>query len=129
MNRVILIGNLGADPELRTSPGGAHVLKLRMATTETFVDRQDKKQEKTSWHNVTIFGKRAEALAKYLTKGERVAITGRIEYSESEKDGVKRFFTDIVADDLEFCGGGKREDKPARRPAADDEVKGDDFAF
>jgi single-strand DNA-binding protein len=116
MNKVILIGNLGSDPELRVSTNGNAVLKLRLATTERWSDQHGEKQEKTEWHRVTLFGKRGEALSKFLTKGQRVAIDGKISYSSYEKEGVKHYSTDIIANDLELLtpkgtGGPKTADE------------------
>ena len=76
LNRVMLLGNLGADPELRMTSGGQAVLKLRLATSETYMDKNRTRQERTEWHNVVIWGKRAEALAKILTKGTRIFCGG-----------------------------------------------------
>ena len=104
LNTVFLMGNLGADPELRMTPSGTSVLKLRLATTEVYFDKDNAKQERVEWHNVTVFGKRADALNRFLTKGALVTVTGRIHYSSSEKDGQKRYFTEIIADKL-FLGG------------------------
>lgn len=101
----MLLGNLGADPELRTTPGGQSVLKLRLATTESYVDKNQERQERTEWHSVSIWGKRGEALSRYLTKGSRLLVEGRIQTSSYEKDGVKKYRTEVVADDVYFAGG------------------------
>ncbi len=108
MNKVYLLGNLGADPELRVLPNGSAVLKLRMATTERWLDKEKREQERTEWHHVSIFGKRGEGLSKHLAKGSRVLIEGRIHHSSSEKDGQKRYFTEVVAQDVFFAGGGSK---------------------
>ncbi len=102
---VLLLGNLGADPELRTLPNGGAALKLRLATNRSYVDKNDVRHEETEWHHVTVFGKRGEALARILTKGQRLLVEGRIHHYSTEKDGQKRFYTDIVADDIYFAGG------------------------
>jgi single-strand DNA-binding protein len=107
LNRVMLLGNLGADPELRVTPGGQAVLKLRLATTESYLDRNNARQERTEWHQVTLWGKRGEALAKFLTKGERLFVEGRIQTSSYEKDGEKRYRTEIVATNVILGGRGK----------------------
>src|SRR5690349_16600345 len=107
LNRVLLLGNLGADPELRVTPGGQAVLKLRLATTESYLDRNNARQERTEWHQVTLWGKRGEALAKFLTKGERLFVEGRIQTSSYEKDGEKRYRTEIVATNVILGGRGK----------------------
>lgn len=107
LNRVMLLGNLGADPELRVTAGGQAVLKLRLATTESYLDRNNTRQERTEWHSVTLWGKRGEALAKFLTKGDRLFVEGRIQTSSYEKDGEKRYRTEIVASNVILGGGGR----------------------
>ena len=97
MNRVTLIGNLGDAPDLRYTPGGQPVCDLRVATTEKWTDREGEKKEETSWHSVTVFGKQAENCSQYLRKGSLVCVEGRIQYQTSEKDGVKKYFTKIIA--------------------------------
>ena len=111
LNRVLLLGNLGADPELRVTPGGQAVLKLRLATTESYLDRSNTRQERTEWHRITIWGKRGEALAKILTKGDRLFIEGRIQTSSYEKNGEKRYSTDIIANNVILAGGGRRGER------------------
>ena len=106
MNRVILIGNLGADAELKYTNSGQPVASMRLATSEKWQGKDGQQQERTDWHSLTLWGKRAEALAKYLTKGSRIAIQGRIQYREYEdRNGNKRWSTDIVVDDVEPLGG------------------------
>ena len=107
LNKVMLLGNLGADPELKVTQGGQSVLKLRLATTETYLDRNKTRQERTEWHQITLWGPRGEALAKFLTKGERIFVEGRIQTSSYEKDGEKRYRTEIVATNIILSGGGK----------------------
>lgn len=106
LNRVTLLGNLGADPELRMTSGGQAVLKMRMATSETYLDRDKKRQERTEWHSVVVWGKRAEGLAKLLGKGSRLLVDGRIQTQSYEKDGEKRYRTEVVANDVLLQGGG-----------------------
>lgn len=108
LNCVHLLGNLGADPELRATPGGQSVCRLSVATTESYVDRNNQRQEKTEWHRCTIWGKRAEALAKLLRKGERVMVIGKLQTSSYEKNGEKRYSTEIVVTDVKLCGGAPR---------------------
>lgn len=105
LNRVMLLGNLGADPELKVTQGGQAVLKLRLATTESYLDRNNSRQERTEWHSVTLWGKRAEALAKFLTKGHRVFVEGGLRTSSYEKDGEKRYRTEVNATNVILCGG------------------------
>jgi len=98
LNKVIIIGNLGADPELRMLPGGNAVLKLRVATTESWLDREKNvRNERTEWHRVSVFGKSAEALAKFLRKGMRVTVEGRNQTSTYEKEGQKHYSTEVIA--------------------------------
>ena len=134
LNKVMLLGNIGAEPELRTTPQGPPVLKLRLATTWTYVDKNQEKQERTEWHSVTIWGKRGEALSRILTKGSRILVEGRLQTSSYEKDGVKKYRTEVVADDVFFAGGPRSNAAPTRelpylgqngampRPAAPNEI-------
>ena len=106
LNRVMLLGNLGADPELRMTQGGQAVLKLRLATSETYIDKNRQRQERTEWHSVVIWGKRAEALAKILTKGSRIFVEGGLRTSSyDDRDGNKRYRTEIVASNILLQGG------------------------
>jgi single-strand DNA-binding protein len=107
LNKVLLLGNLGADPELKVTQGGQSVLKLRLATTESYLDRNNTRQERTEWHRVTLWGKRAEALSKFLQKGERIFVEGRIQTSSYEKDGEKRYSTEVVANNIILAGRAK----------------------
>jgi single-strand DNA-binding protein len=107
LNRAILVGNLGADPELKYTQGGQAVLKLRIATTESFINKGGERQERTDWHTVVVWGKRGEALNKFLSKGRTVWVEGRIQTrSWEDKDGGKRYATDIVANQVGLVGGG-----------------------
>lgn len=101
LNRVMLLGNLGTDPEYRVTPSGTGVLKLRLATSESYLDRNRVRQEKTEWHSVVIWGKRGEALHRILSKGDRVFIEGALRHSSYEaQDGSKRYTTDVVASNV-----------------------------
>jgi single-strand DNA-binding protein len=107
LNRVMLLGNLGADPELRMTNGGQAVLKLRLATSETYLDRNKVRQERTEWHSVVVWGKRAEALAKFLTKGSRIFVEGGLRTSSyDDKEGNKRYKTEVVANNIILSGSG-----------------------
>lgn len=107
LNRVLLLGNLGADPELRMTNSGQAVLKMRLATSETYLDRNRQRQERTEWHNVVVWGKRAEALGKFLTKGTRLFVEGGLRTSSYEdRDGNKRYRTEIVASNIILSGAG-----------------------
>ncbi len=108
LNRVILLGNLGADPELRITNGGSAVLKLRLATSETYLDKNKQRQERTEWHSVIVWGKRAEALGKFLGKGDRLLIEGSLRTSSyDDKEGVKKYRTEVIATNVVLSGGGK----------------------
>lgn len=107
LNKVMLLGNLGADPELKMTSGGQAVLRLRLATTESYLDRNNARQERTEWHSITLWGKRAEALAKFLTKGERIFVEGGLRTSSYEKDGEKRYRTEINATNIILAGRGR----------------------
>lgn len=116
LNRVTLFGNLGSEPELRTTPNGLAVLEMRLATNEVYFDKDQNRQERTEWHNVVMFGSRATALSKFLSKGSRVLVEGRLRTSNFEKDGIKRHKTEVVASDL--CFGQARAGFATSRPAA-----------
>lgn len=107
LNRVMLLGNLGADPELRYTQSGQPILKLRLATTESYLDSNRVRQERTEWHSVVVWGKRGEALSRILNKGSRIFIEGGLRTSSyDDKDGNKRYRTEIVANDVILAGGG-----------------------
>ena len=108
LNRVMLLGNLGADPELRFTQGGQAVLNMRLATTESYLDRDKVRRERTDWHNVVVWGKRGEALAKILTKGSSVFIEGSLRTSSyDDKEGNKRYKTEIHATNIILAGRGR----------------------
>jgi len=109
VNRVILLGNLGADPELKWTPSGRAVCNLRVATTEVFKDKGGQRQEKTEWHRITVWGDQGENAAKYLAKGRSVYVEGKLQTRSWEKDGQKHYATDVVADRVVFLGGGGGE--------------------
>jgi single-strand DNA-binding protein len=106
VNKVILVGNLGADPELKYTPSSRALCNLRIATTEVFKDKSGQKQEKTEWHRVTVWGDQAENCSKYLAKGRSVYIEGRLQTRSYDKEGQKHYATDVVADRVVFLGGG-----------------------
>src|SRR5688572_18153995 len=108
LNKVMLMGNLGADPELRVTSGGQSVLKLRLATSETYLDKNRVRQERTEWHSVVVWGKRAEALSKFLTKGSRLFVEGGLRTSSyDDKEGHKRYRTEVVANNVILAGGAR----------------------
>ena len=107
MNQVNLIGNVGAEPETRYTQGGDPIVNVRLATTERW-KKDGEKQEKTEWHRVTFFGGVAKVVQNHVSKGDRIAVTGKIHYSEYEKDGVRKFSTEIhvgFGGQLELLGG------------------------
>jgi single-strand DNA-binding protein len=107
LNKVTLIGNLGADPEIRTTPSGTKVAKVSIATSRSFPDRSGQTQEKTEWHRVTFFGKLADVVEQYVTKGDRLYVEGRLEYSQTDDgQGNVRYFTDIVGNEMMMLGSG-----------------------
>ena len=106
VNKVILLGNLGNDPEIKYTQGGMSIGTLSVATTFSRKDKDGNFQEKTEWHRVKLFGKTAEVAGEYLKKGRQVYIEGRIEYGSYEKDGVKHYTTDIIGEDMQMLGGG-----------------------
>ena len=107
VNKVILVGNLGRDAELRYTPGGAAVATLNLATTEVWNDKNQQRQEKTEWHRVVLWGKQAESLQEYLTKGKQIYVEGRLQTRQwDDKDGNKRYTTEIKADRITLLGGG-----------------------
>jgi single-strand DNA-binding protein len=126
INKVILIGNLGADPETKYMPSGSAVSNLRIATTESFKDRETgQQQERTEWHSVAMFGRLAEIAGEYLRKGSQVYIEGRLRTRKwQDKEGRDRYTTEIIADQMQMLGGrggsamGADSDASAARPAA-----------
>jgi single-strand DNA-binding protein len=107
VNKVILVGNLGRDAELRYTPGGSAVATLNLATTEVWNDRNQQRQEKTEWHRVVLWGKQAESLQEYLTKGKQIYVEGRLQTRQwDDKEGNKRYTTEIKADRITLLGGG-----------------------
>lgn len=108
VNKVILVGNLGRDAELRYTPGGAPVATLNLATTEVWNDKTSgQKQEKTEWHRVVLWGKSAESLSEYLTKGKQIYVEGRLQTRKwQDKDGHDKYTTEIRGDRIVLLGGG-----------------------
>jgi single-strand DNA-binding protein len=146
VNRVILLGNLGRDPETRYTTGGEAVTNLSVATSEQWKDKNGEKQEKTEWHRVVLFGRQAEVAGEYLKKGRSVYIEGRLQTRKyTDKDGVEKYSTEIVGDrmqmvggaregggggDAEFAGGGggaRREGGGTAKPASPGKKNTDDF--
>lgn len=119
LNKVQLIGNLGADPDVRYSGSGKAVVELRLATAESWKDKDGNRQEHTEWHRVVFFGKSAEIIGEYCTKGKQLYVEGRIRTEEYEKDGVKRYATKIMGDQFRLLGG-RPADGSSQRGGRDD---------
>jgi single-strand DNA-binding protein len=120
VNKVILLGNLGKDPEVRTLESGNKVANITLATNRYFKGQDGSRQEETEWHNVVLWGNLADLAEKYLTKGRQVFIEGRIRTRQWEdKEGNKRYTTEIVAENMTFVGGGSGNQQEAA-PKADD---------
>ena len=109
LNKVMLFGTLGADAELRLTQGGQALLKIRMATNESYLDKGGQRVERTEWHQVTLWGKRAEGLAKYLTKGSSIFVEGSLRTESYEKNGEKRYSTSVNASNIILAGGRRGE--------------------
>ncbi len=144
VNKVILVGNLGRDAELRYTPGGAAVATLNLATTETWNDKEGQRQEKTEWHRVILWGKQAETLNQYLQKGKQIYVEGRLQTRQwDDKDGNKRYTTEVRGDRVVLLssgsggggsqrggGGGTRSEMPHGEPSdVAPELSEDDIPF
>lgn len=115
VNKVILVGNLGADPEVRYMPSGDAITNIRLATTDSWKDKSGEKQERTEWHRVAFFGKLAEIAGEYLKKGSQVYVEGRLQTRKwQDKDGQERYTTEIVADRMQMLGGRSGAGVPER---------------
>lgn len=107
VNKAIILGNLGRDPELRHTPGGKAVATLRVATNEVWTDQSGERQERTEWHTVVVWGRQAENCNQYLKKGRTVYVEGRLSTRKwQDKEGKDRYTTEVVADRVQFIGGG-----------------------
>jgi len=112
INKVILVGNLGRDPEVSYTPSGTAVAKFSIATSEKWTDKDTgEKKDKTEWHRITAFGRLGEICGEYLSKGKQVYIEGKLQYGSYEKDGVTRYTTDIIANQMQMLGA--RGDSPS----------------
>lgn len=128
VNKVILVGNLGANPEMRFTQGGTPVANLRIATTERWTDKSGQRQENTEWHRVVLWGKQAELAGQYLTKGRQVYVEGRIRTRQwQDKQGQTRYTTEIVGQVMQFLGG--RNERSAEDAGAGATVPPDDSAI
>lgn len=128
INKVILVGNLGKDPEMRYLPSGAAVCNFSIATSESWKDKQTGEQkERTEWHDIEVWGNQAEACGKYLSKGSQCYVEGKLQTESWEKDGMKKYRTKIRADNTMFIGsraGSPNHEKPepARQEPMDDDI-------
>ncbi|MBE0501905.1 MAG: single-stranded DNA-binding protein [Desulfuromonadales bacterium] len=133
VNKVILVGNLGKDPDLRYTPSGTAVCEFSIATSDRFKNKQGEQQEKTEWHNIIVWAGLAEICGKYLHKGKQVYIEGRLQYrTYDDRDGNKRYVTEIVADQMQMLGGrgGANDDSGAgynRGAQAGNSSQGDNY--
>lgn len=127
INKAIIIGNLGADPEVRTTQSGVTVTSIKVATSEAWTDKQTgQKQERTEWHRVKFFGKLADIAGEYLKKGKQVYVEGSIRTEKyTDKEGVERYVTDIIANEMQMLGGAEGGPKPAARKRAEPTQAGD----
>ena len=142
INKVILVGNLGNDPDTKYTQGGMAITRISLATTSVRKDKDDNKVERTEWHRVVFFGKLAEIAGEYLKKGSQCYVEGSIRYDKyTDKDGTEKYSTDIVADELQMLGGrgegGERQASarpqraaaPQAEPAGDLPFQDDDIPF
>jgi single-strand DNA-binding protein len=128
VNKVILVGNLGANPELKYLPSGQAVCEMRLATSDSYTDKQGQRQERTEWHRVVVWGKTAENCSQYLSKGRQVYVEGRLQTrSWDDKEGNKRYTTEVVANQVVFLsGGGGERGERAGAPAGGAPRRGGD---
>jgi single-strand DNA-binding protein len=104
LNKVMLIGNVGNDPEIRATSSGARVAKVSLATNRSWSDRSGQTQEKTEWHRLTFFGRLVDIVEQWVKKGDRLYVEGRVEYSQTEGEGGTKYWTDIVVNEMVMLG-------------------------
>lgn len=143
LNKVMLIGNVGNDPDVRTTSSGTPIANMSLATTRKWKDGSGEQKEKTEWHRLTVWGKLVDVVERYVKKGDRLYVEGRIEYSESESDGQKKYWTDVNVFEMLMLGstgagdqgGGGRgggfqgDSSPAPAPAPPISEPDDDLPF
>jgi len=143
LNKVMLIGNVGSDPEIRATSSGNRVAKLSVATNRTWSDRSGQQQEKTEWHRLTFFGRLVDIVEQWVKKGDRLYVEGRVEYSQTEGENGPRYWTDIVVTEMVMLGstsggGGSQGDgaqnyggggAPPAAPPASSSQADDDLPF
>lgn len=122
VNKVLLVGHLGRDTELKYTPAGAAVASLSLATSEVWTDKAGQRQERTEWHRISLWGKQAESLNEYLVKGKQIYVEGRLQTREYEKDGQKRFSTEIRADRIVLLSSNGTSARPASEHLRDEDV-------
>ncbi len=143
LNKVMLIGNVGSEPEIRATSSGSRVAKLSLATNRQWKDGSGQQQEKTEWHRLTFFGRLVDIVEQWVKKGDRLYAEGRVEYSQTEKDGQTRYWTDIVVSEMVMLGstgggggggsggggGGFGGAPPSQAPSAPIAEPDDDLPF
>lgn len=133
VNKVIIVGRLGQDPEMKAVGQGATVTRLNVATSETWVGKDGQKQEKTEWHRITVWGKLAEICGKYLSKGRQVYVEGRLQTRSWEDNGQKKYATEIVASTVQFLGSAQSENSSSYGSQSasgnQNQSSGNDFNF
>ncbi|MCK5823006.1 MAG: single-stranded DNA-binding protein [Bacteroidales bacterium] len=117
VNKVILLGNVGKDPEVRHLESGVSVAKFTLATSEKYTNKSGEKVETTEWHNIVVWRKLAEIVEKYIKKGSQIYLEGKITTRSYEKDNEKKYFTEIVANNLQMLGSKKESNNSASAPA------------
>ena len=116
LNKIMLIGNVGGDPEIRATSSGTRVAKFSLATNRQWKDSSGQQHDKTEWHRITLFGKLADIVEQWVNKGDRIYVEGRLEYSQSEKEGQVRYWTDIIVTELLMLGSGGSGEGSASTP-------------
>lgn len=129
VNKVIIVGRLGADPEVKSLGNGQNVATLNVATSESWADKNGQKQERTEWHRVVVWGRQAENVGKYLAKGRQVYVEGRLQTRSWEKDGKKNYITEVVATNVQFLGSGTGGSGGGNKPQTQEQENdyGNDF--
>ena len=139
LNKVMLIGNVGSEPDIRATSSGTQVAKVSLATNRQWKDGSGQQKEKTEWHRLTFFGRLVDIVDQWVKKGDRLYVEGRIEYSESESDGHKKYWTDIIVSEMVMLGsttggggggrGGDFQSDPSPAPAPPISEPDDDLPF
>lgn len=132
VNKVILMGGLGRDPEIRFMPNGEAVANLSIATTETWKDKSGAKQQKTEWHNLVAYRKLAEIIGEYCKKGSQIYVEGKLQTRKWEKDGITRYSTEVIVDTMQMLGGRSEDgttSNQAEQPSGNKEGFDDDIPW